>query len=116
MTPNPTSPPSSTVLHLTDQNFEKEVLKSDVPVLVDFHATWCGPCKSLAPIVEQIAAEYQGRARVGKIDIDEAPGVASSYGIMAVPTLIFFKGGREQRKLTGFKPKPELESALKSLL
>jgi thioredoxin 1 len=105
-----------TVLHLNDQNFEKEVLQSEVPVLVDFHATWCGPCKNLAPIVEQLASEYQGRAKVGKLDIDEAPGIASTYGIMAVPTLILFKGGREQRKMTGFQGKPQLESALKSVL
>lgn len=106
----------SDVLHLNDRNFEAEVLKSAIPVLVDFHATWCGPCKSLAPIVDQLATEYKGRAKFAKVDIDEAPGVASSFGIMAVPTLILFKGGREQRKMTGFKPKPELENALKSVL
>lgn len=106
----------SDVLHLNDRNFEAEVLKSAIPVLVDFHATWCGPCKSLAPIVDQLATEYKGRAKFAKVDIDEAPGVASSFGIMAVPTLILFKGGREVGKMTGFKPKPELEKALKSVL
>ena len=116
MSTKPTANPTTTVLHLNDQNFEKEVLKSEVPVMVDFHATWCGPCKSLAPIVETLANDYQGRARVGKVDIDEAPGVASSHGIMSVPTIIFFKGGREQRKLIGARPKTELESILKSLL
>ena len=85
---------TSTVLHVNDQNFESEVLQSDIPVLVDFYATWCGPCKSLTPIVEELAVEYSGKAKMAKIDIDEAPGVASSHGIMAVPTLILFKGGR----------------------
>jgi thioredoxin 1 len=106
----------SAVLHLNDQNFEAEVLESDIPVLVDFYATWCGPCKQLTPVVEQLAAEYQGRVKVGKVDIDEAPGVASSHGIMAVPTLILFKAGTAQRKLTGFRPKPDLEAAVKELL
>ena len=103
---------TSTVLHVNDQNFESEVLQSDVPVLVDFYATWCGPCKSLTPIVEELAVEYSGKAKMAKIDIDEAPGVASSHGIMAVPTLILFKDGKEVQKLTGFKPKPELVKAL----
>ena len=107
---------TSTVLHVNDQNFESEVLKSDVPVLVDFYATWCGPCKSLAPIVEELAGEYAGKAKMVKIDIDEAPGVASASGIMAVPTLILFKDGQEVQKLTGFKPKPELVKALNEVV
>lgn len=102
----------SSLLNVTDQNFEAEVLQSDVPVLVDFYATWCGPCKSLTPIVEELAGEYAGRAKIVKCDIDVAPGVASSHGIMAVPTLILFKGGEAQTKLTGFKPKPELDKVL----
>lgn len=102
----------SSVLHVNDQNFESEVLKSDVPVLVDFHATWCGPCKALAPVVEELANEYAGKAKMAKIDIDEAPNVASSHGIMAVPTLILFKDGREIEKLTGAKRKPELAQLL----
>ncbi len=106
----------SGVLHVDDKTYESEVLKSDVPVLVDFYATWCGPCKSLNPIVEELAAAYAGRAKVVKIDIDRAPGVASSHGIMAVPTLILMKGGAEARRMTGFKPKPELERALKEVL
>lgn len=102
--------------HVDDQTFEAEVLQSDVPVLVDFYATWCGPCKSLEPIVTELASEYAGRAKIVKVDIDKAPGVASSHGIMAVPTLILFKNGAEAQKLTGFKPKPELEKALRSVL
>jgi thioredoxin 1 len=106
----------SSVLHVNDQNFEKDVLQSDVPVLVDFYATWCGPCKQLTPIVEQLATEYAGKAKMAKIDIDEAPGVASSHGIMAVPTLILFNGGQEVQKLTGFKAKPELVKVLNSVV
>ena len=102
----------SSVLHVNDDNFETDVLKSDVPVLVDFHATWCGPCKQLAPIVEELANEYAGKAKMAKIDIDEAPGVASSHGIMAVPTLILFKNGQEVEKLTGGRRKPELVQLL----
>ena len=104
------------LLHVDDLTFEAEVLQSDVPVLVDFYATWCGPCKSLEPIVDELAEEYSGRAKVVKVDIDKAPGVASSHGIMAVPTLIIFKDGAEARKLTGFKGKSELEKALQAVL
>jgi thioredoxin 1 len=106
----------SAVAHVNDKNFDPEVLKSQIPVLVDFYATWCGPCKSLAPILEQLAGEYQGKAKIVKLDIDEAPTTASSFGIMAVPTLIIFKGGREQQKLTGARSKPDLEAALKKAL
>lgn len=104
------------LVHVNDSNFESEVLKSPLPVLVDFYATWCGPCKSLTPLLEQIAGDYQGRAKIVKLDIDEAPSVASSFGIMAVPTMIVFKGGREHHKMTGAKPRPEIESALKSAI
>ncbi len=104
------------VVHVTDSNFEAEVLQSPVPVLVDFHAQWCGPCKSLAPIVDELATEYEGRAKMVKIDIDEAPGVASQHGIMAVPTLVLFKDGEAAQKLTGFRPKPELVKALTAVL
>lgn len=102
--------------HVNDQNFDAEVLKSPVPVLVDFFATWCGPCKSLAPILDQLSGEYSGKVKIVKLDIDEAPTTASAFGIMAVPTMILFKGGKEQRKIPGFRPKPEIESALKSVL
>ncbi len=102
--------------HVDDQNFAAEVLESDIPVLVDFYATWCGPCKSLEPIVTELATEYAGRAKIVKVDIDKAPGVASSHGIMAVPTLIVFKNGAEAQKLTGFKAKPDIVKALEDVL
>src|SRR6185503_14877842 len=100
----------SSVLQVNDTNFDAEVLKSGLPVMVDFYATWCGPCKQLTPIVEQLAREYTGKLKVVKLDIDEAPAIASSHGIMAVPTIILFKGGAEKAKFTGFRPKPALEA------
>ena len=106
----------SSVPKVNDQNFDAEVLRSGVPVLVDFYATWCGPCKQLAPIVDQLAKEYAGKLKVVQLDIDEAPGTASQHGIMAVPTLILFKGGAEKAKLTGFRPKPDLEAQIKKVL
>ena len=106
----------SSVLHVNDQNFDAEVLKSAIPVLVDFHATWCGPCKQLKPILEQMAKDYAGKVKFAAIDIDEAPSTASGFGIMAVPTMILFKDGREQRKMTGFKNRPDLDTAVKAVL
>jgi thioredoxin 1 len=83
------------VIELTDTNFEAEVLKSTEPVLVDFTATWCGPCKALAPVVEKLAEEAGGKFKVGKLDIDEAPDVTKRYGVRGVPTVLVFKGGEK---------------------
>ena len=84
---------SKNVHTFTDANFDVEVLKSEVPVLVDFTATWCGPCRRLAPIVEQVANELVGKVKVGKVDVDASPGVAARFGIRSMPTLLVFKGG-----------------------
>jgi thioredoxin 1 len=92
---------SANVLLLTDQNFESEVLKSEVPVLVDFTATWCGPCKVLAPMVEQIADEYKGKIKVGKLDIDDAPTIAAKYKVKSVPTVVLFEGNAEKKRHVG---------------
>lgn len=96
------------VIELTDANFEAEVLKATEPVLVDFTATWCGPCKVLAPIVEKIADESVGKYRVGKLDIDEAPGITQKYGVRGVPTVIVFKGGQKIDQHVGVTNKETL--------
>ncbi len=106
----------SSVPAVNDTNFDAEVIRSDLPVMVDFYATWCGPCKQLAPIIDALAKDYSGKLKVVKLDIDEAPGTASSHGIMAVPTVILFKGGAERSKFTGFRARPALESEIKKLL
>ena len=106
----------SSLPKVTDESFEAEVLKADLPVLVDFGADWCGPCRSLAPIVESLAEEYQGKVKFVQVNIDENRQTPTSYGIMAVPTLIFFKDGEVMDKVTGFKPKAVLEQHLEKLV
>lgn len=101
---------------LTDKNFDQEVLNSTVPVLVDFGATWCGPCRALAPIVEELAKEYAGKAKVATVDIDQAANVAQKFNIASVPTLIFFKGGKPADKVVGLKPKADLKARIDKLL
>lgn len=96
------------VQSVNDLNFDQEVLSSDVPVLVDFTAAWCGPCRQIAPLVEQLANEYAGRAKVVKLDIDESPGTAAKYGIRGVPTLYVFKGGQIVGQRVGAAPKTAL--------
>ena len=93
------------VFSVNDLNFESEVLQSDLPVLVDFAATWCGPCKQIAPIIDQLAGEYAGRVKVAKVDIDESPGLARTYQIRGVPTLCVIKGGEVVAKQAGAAPK-----------
>lgn len=104
------------VLDLTDATFEAEVLKSTTPVLVDFGATWCGPCKQLAPIVEQIATEWVGRVKVGYVDVDKAAETAMRYGIMSVPTVMIFNGGEAKDQVIGFQTKAALEERLKRIV
>jgi thioredoxin 1 len=88
-------------LHLTDASFEQDVIQSDKPVLVDFTATWCGPCRMIAPIIEEIANEYSGKAVVGKIDVDENPEVSMNFGVRSIPTLLIFKGGQVVEQIIG---------------
>ncbi len=103
---------SENVLTLTKDNFEKEVLQSDKPVLVDFWAAWCGPCRMVAPIVDQIAAEYAGRVKVGKINVDEQGELAERYRIMSIPTLMVFKDGKIAESVMGSRSKESLAGML----
>lgn len=103
-------------IELTDDNFEAEVLKSDKPVLVDFWAVWCGPCKMLGPTVEEISKEYEGKLKVGKLNVDDNSRMASQYGIMSIPSLLFFKGGQVVDQLVGAVPKKQLTDKLDKIL
>lgn len=98
---------------LTQNNFEEEVLKSDIPVLVDFWAGWCGPCKMLAPTIAEIAKEYEGKVKVGKLNIDDDTSLAIKYGIANIPTVVLFKNGEVADKSVGYVPKATIEAMLK---
>ena len=100
-------------IKLTDQNFEQEVLRADLPVLVDFWASWCGPCQMLAPVIAEIAEEYAGKVKVGKVNVDEQPNLANRYGIASIPTVMLFKNGEVVSTSLGYRPKDELETMLK---
>ena len=95
-------------MKITSENFEKEVLNSEIPVLVDFFATWCGPCKMMTPIIEQIEKEMEGKAKICKIDVDEERELAIKYGIMSIPTCIVFKDGKVSETIVGMRDKEEL--------
>ncbi|MCC6581425.1 MAG: thioredoxin [Phycisphaeraceae bacterium] len=107
---------SSAVLELTDSNFEQEVLQSDKPVLVDFWAEWCMPCRMLAPTIDEIAGEFAGKAKVGKVDTDNNRDVSVKFGINAIPTIILFKDGQVVRKFVGLTQKQEFAAALNKAL
>ena len=100
----------------TDDNFETEVIQSTKPVLVDFWAEWCGPCRQIAPTVDEVAAEYEGRAVVGKVNIDHHPDIASEYGIRSIPNLLIFSDGKVQQQIVGAVGKGELSEAINKLL
>jgi len=101
---------------ITDDNFEEEVLKSDKPVLIDFWATWCGPCRMIAPIVEEMSTEYEGKAKIGKLDVDSNQQTSIKYGVRSIPTLLLFKGGELKETIIGAVPKAHLVDKLQSVL
>ncbi|MEK6614668.1 MAG: thioredoxin [Bacteroidota bacterium] len=103
-------------IEITDANFDEVVLKSDKPVLVDLWAEWCGPCRMVGPIVEELAKEYEGKAVVGKLNVDNNPNISVKYGIRSIPTLLFFKGGQMVDRQVGAVPKLVLEGKLKAQL
>ena len=99
-------------MQLTDSNFEAEVLKSDIPVLVDFWAPWCGPCRAIAPVIEELDQEYAGQVKIVKMNVDENPTTPGKYGIRAIPTLILFKGGEVVEQITGAVSKASLKQMI----
>jgi len=104
------------IIEVDDGSFEAEVLKSDTPVLVDFWAPWCGPCKLIAPILEELATELQGKARIVKVNVDDNPVMAGQFGIMSIPTLLLFKDGKKVDQKVGGQPKPQLKSFIEQAL
>lgn len=104
------------VMHFTASDFDQEVLRSDIPVFVDFWATWCGPCRMVAPFVDQLADEYAGRAKVGKVNVDEEPDLAQRYGVMSIPTLMVVKKGQVVAKQSGALPKARMAAMLDQAL
>jgi thioredoxin 1 len=100
------------VVHLTDNTFKNEVLESKEPVLVDFWAPWCGPCKMVGPIIEELSSDYQGKVKICKLNVDESGQTASSFGVMSIPTMILFKDGKEIKRLVGFTPKVNIAKVL----
>lgn len=100
---------------ITDQNFKEEVMQAKTPVLIDFFAVWCGPCKMLMPILEGLEKDYEGKVKIVKINTDESPDTSNQFGIQSIPTLVFMKDGREIERLSGFKSREELKAKLDSL-
>lgn len=103
-------------IEFTDDNFQQEVLSSDIPVVVDCTAAWCGPCRMIAPIIEELAGEYEGRMKVGKLDVDNNQGSAANYAVRSIPTLLFFKGGELSDRLVGAVPKTAIVEKMDDML
>ncbi|MCX8073317.1 MAG: thioredoxin [Candidatus Binatia bacterium] len=104
------------ITEVTDATFDKEVLQSSLPVLVDFWAPWCGPCRAIAPIVEELAKEYEGKLKVAKVNVDQNPEAASRYGVRGIPTLLLFQGGQVKDQIVGAVPKQVLVKAVEAVV
>lgn len=107
---------SANVIETDDSSFEQTVLKSSEPVLVDFWAPWCGPCRMVAPVVDELAGQYAGRLKAAKVNVDDSPDVSSRYGIMSIPSLVFFSNGQEVGRLIGAVPKVQIAGAIEQVL
>ena len=99
-------------LKITRENFENEVMKSNIPVLIDFWAPWCGPCRMMGPVIEQLADEYEGKAKVGKVNVDEEGELSQAFGVMSIPTIVLVKDGKVVKQAVGARPKAEVEAML----
>lgn len=104
------------LINVTDDNFQKEVLEAEIPTFVDFWASWCGPCRMIAPVFEELSNEYAGKVKFAKVNVDENPKTPSTYGVRGIPTLIMFKGGKAVEQIVGAVPKGQLDGAVKKVL
>lgn len=104
------------LINITDKNFKDEVLKSNLPVLVDFWASWCAPCKMIAPIIEELAKEYKGKIKIGKLNVEENQGIPTQYGVMSIPTLMFFKEGKVIEQINGALSKQQLKKKIEEII
>jgi len=104
------------LIELDEKNFEAEVIQSNLPVLVDFHANWCGPCQMAAPIIEELAKAYEGKVKIGKVNVDDNSGIAGKFGVMSIPTAIMFVGGKEVNRQVGFGGKDAYEAMIRKVV